>query len=144
MTSRIPRSLRRRLAAEAQKRCSYCHTPTGMTGARMVVDHILPEAAGGATEWGNLCLACTSCNEFKGKRTSARDPLTGEIAPLFDPRSQSWREHFRWSLDGGEIIGLTPTGRATAAALQMNYTDIVEARRRWAKVGWHPPADERS
>lgn len=105
--TRIPRSLRQRVVAEFRNRCAYCHTLTSVTGARLVIDHIIPEAAGGQTAWENLCLACHSCNEFKGAQVKAQDPLTGERVPLFHPRRQQWREHFCWSEDGSEIIGLT-------------------------------------
>ncbi len=148
--TRISRSLRQRVVAEFRDQCAYCHTLTSITGARLVIDHIVPEAAGGQTVWENLCLACHSCNEFKGAQVEAQDPLTGESVLLFHPRRQQWSEHFYWSeactecnrSDGSEIIGLTPVGRATVAALNMNHPDIVEARRRWAKVGWHPPQED--
>lgn len=139
--TRIPRSLRQRVMAEWRNQCAYCHTQTSITGARPVMDHILPEAAGGQTVLENLCMACHSCNEFKGAQVEAQDPLTGERTPLFHPRRQQWDEHFRWSEDSSEIIGLTPTGRATVVALNMNHPAIVEARRRWARVGWHPPQE---
>ncbi len=61
----IPRSLRQRVVAEFRNRCAYCHTLAAITGARLVIDHIIPEAAGGPTVQENLCLACHSCNEFK-------------------------------------------------------------------------------
>jgi len=128
--------------AEFRNRCAYCHTLTSVTGARLVIDHIIPEAAGGQTARENLCLACHSCNEFKGAQVEAQDPLTGKYVPLFHPRQQQWHEHFCWSEDGSETIGLTPVGRATVAALNMNHPDIVEARRRWARVGWHPPQED--
>lgn len=107
-----------------------------------MIDHIIPEAAGGPTVLENLCLACHSCNEFKGAQVEVQDPLTGERASLFHPRQQQWREHFCWSEDGSEIAGLTPVGRATVVALKLNHPDIVEARRRWARVGWHPPQED--
>jgi hypothetical protein len=140
--TRIPRSLRQRVIADSRNQCAYCHTLTSITGARLVIDHITPEAAGGLPVWENLCLACHSCNEFKGAQVEAQDPLTGEHVPLFHPRRQQWGEHFRWSEDGSEIVGLTPVGRATVTALNMNHPDIVEARRRWARVGWHPPQED--
>jgi len=139
----IPRSLRQRILDEFRGQCAYCHTLTSITGARLVIDHIVPRAAGGQTVWENLCLACHSCNEFKGSQVEATDPLTGERVFLFHPRQQSWRQHFCWSDDDSEIIGLTPTGRATILALNMNHPDIVEARRRWIRVGWHPPIEDR-
>jgi len=108
-----------------------------------VIDHIIPEAAGGQTVWDNLCVACHACNEYKGAQMQAPDPLTDELTTLFHPRRQPWRGHFCWSEDGSHIVGLTPTGRATVAALNMNHPVIVEARRRWVQVGWHPPPDDR-
>ena len=107
-----------------------------------MLDHIIPEAAGGQAVWENLCVACHSCNEFKGAQVEAEDPLTDKRAPLFHPRRQRWREHFCWSEDGSTLVGLTPTGRVTVVALHMNHPLIVEARRRWAIVGWHPPRDD--
>lgn len=140
--TRIPASLRRRVVAESHHQCAYCHTPTSITGAPLVIDHIIPEAAGGKAVWQNLCVACHSCNEFKGAQRRAADPLTGRRTRLFHPRQQQWIEHFRWSADGSEILGLTPVGRATVAALNMNHSQVVEARRRWTIVGWHPPQED--
>ncbi len=79
MTKRsIPWELRRQLLADARGRCDYCHTLVSITGARLVVDHVVAEAAGGRTEFENLCLACHSCNEFKGTQAQARDTVTGK------------------------------------------------------------------
>lgn len=142
--TRIPQPLRRRVIAAGGGRCSYCNSLTAITGARFVIDHIIPDAAGGLTVWENLCLSCHSCNEFKGSRQHGADPLTGRVMPLFHPRRQRWRRHFRWSGDGTNVVGITPTGRATVVALQMNHPDIVEARSRWTAVGWHPPVEDLS
>ena len=139
---RLPQSLRQRVLTTSRNQCAYYHTLTTITGARLVIDHIIPEAANGQTVWENLCVACHSCNEFKGAQVVAQDPLTGKRVSLFHPRRQQWREPFYWSEDGSTIIGLTTTGRVTVAALNMNHPIIVEARRRWAIVGWHPPQDD--
>ncbi|MGH2371755.1 MAG: HNH endonuclease, partial [Chloroflexota bacterium] len=79
------------------------------------------------------------CNEFKGRRTGAVDPASGEHVPLFNPRKQTWGEHFCWSQDGTQIIGISSIGRATVEALRLNNDLIMAARRRWVAVGWHPP-----
>jgi hypothetical protein len=42
----------------------------------LVVDHILAEARGGSDEFDNLCAACYRCNEYKGARSTGRDPVT--------------------------------------------------------------------
>ena len=48
----------------------------------------------------------------------AGGPDTGEIVPLFNPRKQTWNDHFAY--EGAEIIGLTATGRVTVEVLNMN------------------------
>jgi hypothetical protein len=88
-----------------------------------------------------LWLACRPCNEFKGAQIHAKDPETDETAPLFNPRTQDWHTHFAWGDDKTHIIGLTPTGRATIIALQLNRSLLVKARRRWVMAGWHPPQE---
>src|SRR5579859_2336432 len=74
------------------------------------------------------------CNEYKGDTITALDPLTGEITPLFNPRRQQWDEHFAWTPEGNEVVGLTPIGRATVKALNLNRERLVRARRRWVRV----------
>ncbi len=139
--SYIPVELRRLVAEDAHYQCGYCLTAQRIIGRPMVIDHIKPEAKGGTTIRENLWLACRRCNEFKGTRTHAVDPLTKETTPLYNPRRQSWQVHFTWSTDGLEIIGLTATGRATVVALQLNNPEIVASRSLWVQAGWHPPTD---
>jgi len=69
-------------------------------GAPLEIEHVVPEALGGATRRDNLWAACRQCNAFKGERTQAWDPVTDAVAPLFNPRRQVWSEHFLWSDDG--------------------------------------------
>jgi hypothetical protein len=107
----------------------------------MEIEHIVPEAVGGATNEDNLWLACSLCNAQKGARASGPDPLTAQVVRFFDPRRQSWVDHFDWSEEGTVILGRTPCGRATVLALQLNRPMLVAARREWVSVGWHPPRD---
>jgi len=137
----IPEALRQIVARDARHRCGYCLTAQKISGGQMHVEHISPIAAGGTSVRENLWLACAWCNSYKGSQTEARDPLTGTMIPLFNPRTQAWHEHFAWSSDGTRIIGRTPCGRATVAALRLNNVILVEARRLWVKAGWHPPED---
>ncbi len=102
----------------------------------IVIDHINPESKGGETVRENLWLACRRCNEFKGSRTEAVDPVTNETAPLFNPRTQSWNVHFVWSEEGIRVIGLTAVGRATVIALRLNNDEIVASRYLWIQAGW--------
>ncbi|MEM7112305.1 MAG: HNH endonuclease [Chloroflexota bacterium] len=140
--SYISRALRKQVRQLDNGRCAYCHTPTAITGAKLVIDHIVPESEGGQTILLNLCIACHACNQFKGSQTRAFDLLTGNWVPLFHPRQQKWRDHFRWSQDGSEMLGISEIGRGTIAALKMNHEEIALARRRWVAVGWHPPSED--
>ena len=63
------------------------------------------------------------------------DPRTGKRIRLFNPRMDDWSEHFRWSRDWKRIIGRTPMGRATVAALNMNDELLQEARPFWHSAG---------
>src|SRR6185369_16217462 len=105
----IPAELRRQVRADAGERCGYCHTPEKLIGMPMEFDHLLPEALGGPTTRENLWLACTRCNGFKGDRIAATDPQTGEVVPLFNPRTQNWKDQFIWSVDGRSVKGMTTT-----------------------------------
>lgn len=134
----LPQTLRRWLETLGEW-CEYCGTSERVTGIPLEADHIQPRSQLGATEQTNLCRACASCNVYKGDQTEAIDPGTGEVTPLFNPRAQNWADHFTWSADGAQIIGLTACGRATIAALKMNNPRIMNARRLWVAAGWHPP-----
>jgi hypothetical protein len=111
------------------------------TGIPLEIDHVIPEAVGGSSAEENFWLACVMCNRIKGAQKNARDPVTGRRLRLFNPRKQAWTEHFAWSLDGTEIIGKTPCGRATVIALQLNRTYLVIARRHWIAADLHPPKE---
>lgn len=138
---RLSARLRRRIAEAARYRCGYCLTQEAVVGIPLEIDHIVPLARGGQSDEANLWLACTRCNDHKSDRVDAPDPESGEEVPLFDPRRQTWRDHFEWVDDGTIIRGITSVGRATVVALAMNDPRVVSARRRWVQVGWHPPTD---
>jgi hypothetical protein len=137
----IPGELRDLVAEQSRHRCGYCLTPAALIGAPLEIDHLIPVSLGGPTEEGNLWLACSLCNNHKGNRVAAHDPLSGEIVPLFNPRRQVWAEHFEWSDTGERIVGLTTTGRATILALSLNRPSLVFTRQAWISVGWHPPRE---
>ena len=137
--SDIPARLRRRVLARARGRCEYCRLSQEGQEATFHIDHIVPRADSGATELSNLALACVSCSLRKAARRSAADPETNRVVPLFHPRRQRWARHFRW--DGEYVIGLTPTGRATVEALQMNRPLILAIRQEERLRGRLPPAD---
>ncbi len=67
-----------------------------------------------------------------------RDPITQANVPLFDPRDQRWDAHFTIDLNSGEIVGITPTGRATVGCLDMNHPSQVSARQLWIRFRFYP------
>ena len=107
---------------------------------RLEIDHLIPRSKGGSNDEENLWLSCRLCNNAKRDQTHGVDPLTREVMPLYNPRTQAWSDHFIWSDDGVQIIGLTPCGRATVLALQLNNLIAVMVRQEWVAAGWHPPA----
>lgn len=112
-----------------------------IVGIPMVVEHIVPLAAGGASTADNLCLSCYRCNEFKGARQEAPDPDNDTIVALFHPRRQRWTDLFSWENNGETIRGRTPQGRATIALLRLNSAFLLQARRIWIVVGLQPPLE---
>jgi len=138
----IPAQVARCVRKQAQNRCGYCLSPQHLVMARLEIEHIVPIARGGSDDESNLWLACPICNRYKSDKTEAQDPETGEAVPLFNPRTQDWFEHFRWSQDGLRVVGLTPVGRATVEALHLSDDpDAILVRSYWVLAGWHPPND---
>ncbi len=118
MTKPLSRAaLRRLVSARAHGACEYCLSQSRYSPHSFALEHIVPRKRGGPTIESNLAFACQGCNDHKHTKVKARDPLTAKLAPLFHPRKHRWAEHFTWSDDYLEILGLTPTGRATVAAL---------------------------
>jgi hypothetical protein len=99
-------------------------------------DHLIALKHGGKTTLANLALACFDCNRFKGSDIASIDTVTGELVPLFNPRTQMWSEHFR--LKRGEIIPLSPTGRVTEKLLRLNLPTRLEVRERLVALGLYP------
>lgn len=139
---KLPESTRHQVRQRAAELCEYCHASEKWQYVRFTVDHIVPLAQNGQDTLDNLALACFHCNRRKMAKTSAIDPQSGVEVPLFNPRQSIWSEHFIWSADGLLVIGLTPTGRATVAALDLNRARIVNIRAADRAIGRHPPPSD--
>jgi hypothetical protein len=126
------------VARRAGHRCEYCHAPEPVFNFPFEVEHILPTARGGPDDEANLCLACRACNLHKSDRLVALDELSGEEVALFHPRQHRWDEHFCVDVESGEIQGITPTGRATAACLDLNHPLQLAARLLWIRLRLFP------
>ena len=119
-------ALERFVWQRANARCEYCQLPQAFSPLPHAVDHILSRQHKGPTVEDNLALACYFCNSYKGPNTSGRNPRTGRVVRLFNPRKDRWGRHFAW--DGPVLIGRTVTGRVTISLLEMNRLEAVELR----------------
>jgi hypothetical protein len=101
------------------------------------IEHVIARQHDGTTTLENLALACNLCNLHKGPNVAGFDPQTGQLVPLFNPRTEVWTEHFQ--REGAEIRALTPSGRVTVHLLNMNDPNRVEVRRMCIAAGLMTP-----
>lgn len=124
----IDAALRELVRIRAGNRCEYCVLPQEHSPfARFHIERIVPKQHGGSNDADNLALACNYCNLHEGPNLASLDPESGAMVPLFNPRTQNWREHF--VVRGDLIVGRSPIGRATVRILDMNAAGQVELRR---------------
>jgi hypothetical protein len=143
----VNRATRNLVRTRASFLCEYCHSAEESSSTLFTIDHIVPRSIGGSDELENLALACHRCNNNRYNFVTGIDPETEQEVTLFNPRQQQWFEHFIWSADGLEIMGITATGRGTCDRLDLNdrYHNeraIIKARRLWIRAGWHPPSND--
>ena len=129
-------SIRRLVRERASKCCEYCLIHEDDALLPHEADHIISEKHGGETTLENLALACFYCNRYKGSDIASIDPVTGALTPLFNPRTQTWEEHFR--LEGVQIVPLTAEGRVTERILQFNHPDRLFERQILGDAGRNP------
>lgn len=120
----------------ANQCCEYCHfSERSLPYFVFHVDHIIAKQHIDevSDDPQSLAWACSECNYHKGPNLVSIDPQSMEQANLFNPRRNDWNEHF--TIDAGMIVGLTPTGRATARLLNMNAPRLVRLRRELIEQG---------
>jgi HNH endonuclease len=122
----IDPTLRALVRSRANGFCEYCHIAERFTLAEHEIDHVIALKHGGQTTAENLALCCSICNRFKGSDIASIDLETGNLTPLFNPRRDRREDHLE--LRGAEILGLTPTGRATVRLLRMNRPARIKER----------------
>ena len=118
---------RRLVRNRAGNRCEYCgldqdHSPL----ATLQLEHVIPRKHGGSEEQENLALACMDCNLAKSSNIAGRDPDSGELTPLFNPRTDKWDDHFLF--DGNYVVGKSAVGRTAIYVLNMNSDYQLELR----------------
>lgn len=132
----IDASTRAFVTERAARRCEYCLLPQAHYDAAFNVDHIVARQHGGDDRSDNLALSCPKYNRKKGPNLSGVDPQTGQVESLFNPRQGAWNVHFRWN--AALVVGITPTGRATVAALGLNDPQRVGLRQSLIAEGLSP------
>lgn len=137
----ISEKTRSRVREQARKRCGYCLVEQQYIYDTIEVEHIQPKHLGGTDSFPHLWLACSRCNRYKSDQIQAIDPLTRANAALFNPRQQTWHEHFEWGEDLATIFGITPCGRATVATLRINLESSLQFRRFLVSVNGYPPKE---
>ena len=119
--------IRQQVRARATGRCEYCRLPDWLEFAGPFhVEYVIARQHAGGSEMANLAWACSRCNAHKGTNLTAIDPDGTGIVALFNPRKNSWQDHF--GLDAAHIQGLTASGRATVWLLQTNSERRLELR----------------
>lgn len=81
--------------------CQYCGAQPGAN--ELTLDHVVPRAHGGRTEWTNIVTCCVPCNSRKADRTPVqakmslpRDPERPAFMPAVAPSEaahESWRDY---------------------------------------------------
>ena len=137
--STISQSTREAVAQRANYCCEYCKSQDKYAPNSFTIDHILPESLSGSSDIDNLAYACFLCNRLKSNKVKALDQLTHLWTTVFNPRINSWEEHFSWNEDATLIIGLTLIGRSTVSELRLNRQKLVEYRKSLIVFGVHPP-----
>ena len=141
MSESIPKRLRQDVTRRARHRCEYCLSPLAFATEPFAVEHIVPVVRGGSTARENLALSCSGCNGHKYNKVEVPDPLNLNRVPLYHPRQDRWRDHFTWDEEYIRLIGLSPIGRATIDALNLNRVGVVNLRWALFLLGLHPPED---
>lgn len=132
----MDKALDESVRARANDCCEYCRVPQSCDPLPFQIDHIIARQHGGATVSENLALACYACNHHKGPNIAGFDPATQQTIPLFNPRRDTWSEHFQWQ--GPELSSLTPVGRVTVLVLAINRDFRVALRRALIQEGIFP------
>ncbi len=131
--------IKRLVRQRANSCCEYCLSPVAFSPDPFAADHVIPRIKGGGDNLDNLAFSCHGCNGHKFAAVAASDPVTYLVVPLYHPRQDVWNEHFEWSADFTQIVGITPIGRATINRLQLNRSNVVNLLKALIAFGKHPP-----
>lgn len=137
--SYIPKKTKDLVFERAKFKCEYCFSLDAYSSAPFNIEHIIPIIKSGTNNIDNLALACYGCNLHKYNKIFGIDDETTLLAPLYNPRIEEWKKHFKWNDDFTIIIGLTNIGRATVNTLKLNRFRLLNQRLVFRNIGLHPP-----
>lgn len=137
--SSIPEAIRLRVMLRSGHCCEYCKSQDKFSPVFFTIDHIIPIVENGTDDIENLAYSCPLCNRLKWQKMFAIDPVTNMTVHIFNPRLDTWQDHFQWSEDYLQIIGITAVGRATANILCLNREKLLRYRKEMFDIGQHPP-----
>jgi hypothetical protein len=136
MSSPISEELRRFLAERADFLCEYCllHEDDGFFAFQ--VDHIISRKHGRRSDPSKLAFTCPVCYRRKGSDIGTISRRTSALTRFFNPRADSWLEHF--SLTGAIIDPLSDIGEGTARIFGFNEEDRIAERQDLVAAGRYP------
>ncbi len=136
MADAIGAALRREIAARARYRCEYCLMPEAWLLAGCEVDHVISRKHGGLSDSANLAWSCERFNRAKGTDVGSVTGSQPTLVRLFNPRIDSWPQHFR--LVGPVIEPITEIGEANVRHLRFNFPDRALQRRVLQQAAHYP------
>jgi hypothetical protein len=135
MSSLINDEWRLLVRSRADCLCEYCLTHEDDCLFTLQIDHIISVKHGGLTELENLALACIFCNRQKGSDVGTV-LADGQFIRFFNPRTDSWADHFR--LAGAMLEPMTAVGEGTARILRCNEAERMIERAELIARGRYP------
>jgi hypothetical protein len=130
---RISEKLRQQVAKNADYRCEYCLTPEFFLATTFHIDHIRSIKHGGKTISENLAYACPHYNQNKGSDIASYTD-EDELVRLFNPRKDSWNEHFE-IIKSGVITPISSIGEVTVNILSFNQIERIIFRKSLIEIG---------
>jgi hypothetical protein len=135
MSSLVSEEWRLLARSRADCLCEYCLIHEDDCLFTLQIDHIISVKHGGTAGLENLAVACIFCNRQKGSDVGTI-MADGRFTRLFNPRTDSWAEHFR--LVGGTIEPITAIGEGTARILRFNDLERMAEREELIAQGRYP------
>lgn len=137
----LSKKIRTLVIDRAKGCCEYCRSQDIFSTQIFSIDHIIPLAKGGNNEEKNLAYSCvkvaTTRNGFIQR--SLMPLLKRQFLFSIQEYIHNWLEHYSWSEDFLQMIGISAIGRATIDFLKLNRKGVVNLRLATLALEKHPP-----